>query len=91
MAERFTLAEFDACECGDYRRDHDGLHGAGRCRLANDLTHGFEPCTSFRLFEPATEIPEVYRKMDASLEMFDKVFSHPGLHGLRNSPGRNRP
>ena len=37
----------DLCECGDYRRDHDG--GAGRCRMLNNITHGMQPCRAFRL------------------------------------------
>lgn len=37
----------DICECGDYRRNHEDL--TGRCMLANNLVHGFQPCKSFRL------------------------------------------
>lgn len=43
----------DICECGDYRRDHDGE--IGRCRLPNDLTHGFKECHRFRLSRTAEE------------------------------------
>lgn len=37
----------DECECGDYRKDH--ADGAGRCCMPNDLTHGFQTCSRFRL------------------------------------------
>lgn len=53
------LALFDICECGDYRREHRGA--GGRCIMADDLCHGFEPCWAFRLYETATEIPAWYR------------------------------
>lgn len=39
--------ELDICECGDYRRDH--VDGSGRCKMPDDLTHGFEPCLEFKL------------------------------------------
>jgi hypothetical protein len=39
--------DFDECECGDYRRDH--VDGVGRCKMPNDLNHGFRPCDKFRL------------------------------------------
>ena len=34
------------CACGDCASDHDGR--TGRCRMPDDLCHGFEPCRSFR-------------------------------------------
>lgn len=43
----------DECRCGDYRRDHE--NGTGRCKMPNDLCHGFKPCTVFRLSRPASE------------------------------------
>lgn len=39
----------DTCYCGDARRDH--VDGTGRCLMPDDLTHGFQPCTRFRLVE----------------------------------------
>lgn len=36
----------EICVCGDYRSDH--VDGTGRCRMPNDMTHGFEPCREFR-------------------------------------------
>lgn len=57
------LAEFDGCECGDYRFQHSGP--SGQCIMPNDLTHGFERCLGFRLWQPAPEIPEFYRKIEA--------------------------
>lgn len=88
--ERYPLSDFDGCECGDYRRDHDGLHGAGRCRMKDDLTHGFEPCLAFKLHQPATELPEYFRKRKEALERLDSVFAHPGLRGLKGRPGAAR-
>ena len=40
----------DECECGDYRKDH--INGTGRCRMPDDLCHGFKPCLRFRLERP---------------------------------------
>lgn len=47
---------YDTCYCGDYRKDH--VDGIGRCRMPDDLTHGFQQCREFRLLErarPATK------------------------------------
>lgn len=41
----------DVCTCGDYRKDHE--NGTGRCRMPNDLCHGFVPCEKFTLFRRA--------------------------------------
>lgn len=41
------MNELDICECGDYRRDH--VDGIGECRMPNDLSHGFQKCSRFRL------------------------------------------
>lgn len=49
------LADFDECECGDYRHQH--VDKVGRCTMPNDLTHGFEACHRFRLSRAATQIP----------------------------------
>jgi hypothetical protein len=38
---------YDICECGDYRRDHDG--GTGACTLPADTVPGFVPCRRFAL------------------------------------------
>lgn len=52
-------SDFDGCECGDYRLQHE--RGAGRCKMPNDMTHGFKPCTEFRMFgPPATEVSQPY-------------------------------
>ena len=51
------LNHFDECECGDYRLNHEGENHTGRCSLPDDLTHGFQPCRYFRLFQPATKVP----------------------------------
>lgn len=45
------LDPLDECECGDYRREHEG--GTGRCRMPDDLCHGFKPCLQFRLSKRA--------------------------------------
>jgi hypothetical protein len=37
----------DTCVCGDYRMDHE--NASGRCKMPDDLCHGFEPCFEFRL------------------------------------------
>jgi hypothetical protein len=57
------LSDFDTCTCGDYRRDHKD--GTGRCCMPDDLTHGFEPCLSFRLVKAATEVPPPFRALIA--------------------------
>lgn len=54
----WLVTDFDSCECGDYRHQHD--RGLGRCQMPNDGTHGFKPCLAFRLSKAATEIPEAY-------------------------------
>jgi len=41
--------DFDICECGDYRHQHE--NGVGKCRMPDDLCHGFKPCLEFRLAE----------------------------------------
>ena len=56
MAERWRKRDFDQCECGDYRHQH--RDGTGACTLPNDLSHGFKPCSCFRLAETASELPE---------------------------------
>jgi len=42
--------DLDECQCGDWRRDHENGHG--RCRAADDLNHGFQPCWKFVLAKP---------------------------------------
>ena len=39
--------DLDICACGDYRGQHAG--GTGACSMPDDLTHGMQPCTAFRL------------------------------------------
>lgn len=34
------------CGCGDYKKDHE--NGIGKCRMPNDLTHGFMRCDFYR-------------------------------------------
>jgi hypothetical protein len=43
------MSDFDVCECGDYRHQHE--NGEGRCKMPDDLCHGFQPCLKFRLAE----------------------------------------
>lgn len=38
---------FDICECGDYRRDHEG--GTGAVTFPADALPGHTPCARFRL------------------------------------------
>lgn len=38
---------YDICECGDYRRDHEG--GTGPCTFPPEWIAGHEPCRGFRL------------------------------------------
>ena len=54
----FTLTDFDECECGDYRHQHE--NGIGRCTMPNDICHGMKPCEAFRLSARATEVPSAY-------------------------------
>jgi len=42
----FKDGDFDICECGDYRHQHE--NGEGKCQMPDDLCHGFEPCLKFR-------------------------------------------
>lgn len=59
------LSDFDVCFCGDYRRDH--RDGKGACAFNaypynGGVTHGFQPCTRFRLVKEADpEDPNVQR------------------------------
>ena len=39
--------DFDICECGDYRHQYED--GIGKCRMPDDMNHGFKPCLEFRL------------------------------------------
>jgi len=55
----WVVRDFDSCACGDYRHQH--VRGEGRCTMPNDITHGFRPCTAFRLTREADAIPEAYR------------------------------
>jgi hypothetical protein len=41
------MSPYDICQCGDYRRDHEG--GTGRCTFEPDLVNGFRRCERFRL------------------------------------------
>ena len=54
------VANFDACECGDYRLSHE--KGKGRCSQPKDLAHGFKECRKFRQLARATFIPEPWAK-----------------------------
>ncbi len=38
--------DFDICECGDYRWQHE--NGAGKCTMRDDICHGFASCLKFR-------------------------------------------
>lgn len=38
---------YDICECGDYRRDHEG--GTGPCTFPPERIAGHEPCRGFRI------------------------------------------
>jgi len=44
---KFTDEDYDECECGDYRIQHE--NGIGKCKMRDDICHGFEPCLKFRL------------------------------------------
>lgn len=59
MEPRYVLIDFDECECGDYRQDHD--LETGRCRMPDNMAHGMKPCLAFKLFRPAMEVPEPFR------------------------------
>lgn len=50
------MNEHDVCECGDYRRQHEG--GTGKCHMPDDMCHGMMPCTAFVLAERVVEIDE---------------------------------
>jgi hypothetical protein len=54
----WTLPDFDACYCGDYRHQH--VDGVGRCKLGSLCTPS--PCLKFRLVCVATEIPSPYNR-----------------------------
>lgn len=46
-AARTAASPYDICECGDYRRDHEG--GRGACTFPPDPVPGHEPCKRFRI------------------------------------------
>jgi len=52
-ARRVAMDPLDECECGDYRRDH--VDGTGRCRMPDDLCHGFTRCLKFRAILQETD------------------------------------
>jgi len=35
----------EVCECGDYRYQHENR--TGKCKMPNDMCHGFRPCLKF--------------------------------------------
>ena len=37
---------FELCVCGDYRHNHE--NGKGKCRMPNDITHGYQECKKFK-------------------------------------------
>lgn len=44
------LDALDLCQCGDYRRDHDGPDGRGKCRLCNGSPRfPWDECDGFML------------------------------------------
>ena len=47
--------DFDVCECGDYRCDHED--GSGYCRMPNNLCHAFKECLVFRISQRADGLP----------------------------------
>jgi len=51
--------DLDECACGDYRRDH--VNGTGRCKMPDDLTHGFQPCLRFRLVRQAAAVHKLLK------------------------------
>ncbi len=55
----YGTIDFNECECGDYRQDHD--LETGRCRMPDNMAHGMQPCLGFKLFHMASEIPEPFR------------------------------
>ncbi len=59
MEPRHVLIDFDVCECGDYRQDHDPE--TGRCIMPDNMAHGMQPCLAFKLSHVASEIPEPFR------------------------------
>ena len=56
MREIYSLADFDLCKCGDYRNQHK--NGIGCCRMDDGISHGLQPCLTFRLSIEAKELPE---------------------------------
>ncbi len=56
---QYGTMDFDECECGDYRQDHDP--DTGRCRKSHNRANGMRPCLAFKLVLVATEIPEGFR------------------------------
>lgn len=61
MEPSYSILDFDVCECGDYRQDHDPV--TGRCKMPDNMSHGMEPCLGFRLHEKAVEVPEPFRSL----------------------------
>lgn len=53
--------DYDICECGDYRHQHED--GVGRCRMPDDGCHGFKPCLRFRLSEEAPKSIQALKKL----------------------------
>lgn len=53
MGEKLKAADFDVCECGDYRVHHKNGVGACAHNKPHDLTHGYKDCMQFRIAKPA--------------------------------------
>ena len=60
MEPTINKEQFDWCECGDYRRDHDPETGR-RIMPSSRKAHGMQPCLAFKLFHAASTIPEPFR------------------------------
>ena len=56
--QSWEVRDFDACDCGDYRHQHE--NGTGRCKLGSLCTPSH--CQKFRLHQQATEIPAPYNQ-----------------------------
>ena len=60
--------DWDICECGDYRHQHEnGVGKCFECLMVNDLCHGFKPCLEFRRsYHNETESDPLYKREQAS-------------------------
>lgn len=75
--------DYDICHCGDFRRDHE--NGEGKCRMANDINHGYKPCEKFRFSRHSSQ-----EEIDRQMALMTDVESAPSEDAAAPAPAEAR-